>query len=120
MRLTNGSVGAPGITVFDAADGSPSPSPFVAWIRHVYAWPSVTLATTTGSVTLDAVPRTPPSGDVHVAVNPLILLPPSPAGGAASTEIDPGDAVASSSLGASARPARMPLGCGSSSRGDAV
>src|SRR4051794_33983330 len=50
-----GTVGAVGVTVFDAADSGPAPIAFTAWTRKLYAVPAVRVPITV----LVAVPGTP-------------------------------------------------------------
>jgi hypothetical protein len=74
-------VGAPGtvigVTLFDAADGAPVPTPFVAVTVNVYAVPLVSPATVIDEQGAAQEPVCPPD---DVAVYAVIAAPPSLAG----------------------------------------
>ncbi len=57
-----------GTTVFDAAEGGPVPTEFVAVTLHRYVRPLVSPFTMIGLPVADPEPRVPPSDDVHDAV----------------------------------------------------
>jgi hypothetical protein len=71
-----GAAGDPRITGNDAADVGPDPAAFVALTVHVYVPAVVRPGTTIGLAAPFCVPVTPPLLDVHVAVKPVIGLPP--------------------------------------------
>ena len=69
-RVPTGPVGGPGsgdtTRLFDRADTTLVPAPFVAVAVHVYVLPFVNPATTIGLPAPDAEPVAPPSDDEHV------------------------------------------------------
>jgi hypothetical protein len=95
VPMTGWSGTVAGTAVFDGSDGELVPIAFVAVTVHVYVAPLVSGDTTIGFDAPDATPVPPPVDDVHVAVYPVIALPPSFSGAVKSTEIDatPGVAV---------------------------
>ena len=83
-----GWLGAPTINDEEATDSRLLPLTFVAWTVHAYDEPLVSALTVIGEVGPVPVPRVPPLLDVHVAVYPVIGLPPF-AGATNATPIDP-------------------------------
>ena len=84
-----GAAGEPTITASDGADATPVPIPFVAWTVHVYVAAVVKAVTVNGDPAPLCTPVAPPLLDPHVAVYPVIALPPLFAGAANVTVNDP-------------------------------
>ena len=80
--VTPETVGADGFVAatkaLDAVDAALSPVEFVATTAQVYVLALVNVVTVNGEVAPDADRVVPPSLEVHVAVNPVIALPPLP------------------------------------------
>ena len=66
-----------GIVAPDGELGRLSPSALVAVTLHVYVLPFVNPPTVTGDDGPTAEPVAPPFPDVHAALYPVIVLPPS-------------------------------------------
>ena len=63
------------VTGFDAADGAPVPTAFVAVTVHVYVLPAVSAATEIGALAWVPVRVTPPLLETHDALYPVIAAP---------------------------------------------
>jgi hypothetical protein len=89
--VTLGAGGADAATKeVDAVDEALFPVALVAMTVQVYVLPLVSEATVMGEVALDADWVAPPSLDAHVAVKPVMALPPLPfAVNATSAELVP-------------------------------
>jgi hypothetical protein len=79
-RVTELTLGAGGAVVatkdVDDVDAALLPVALVATTEHVYVLPFVSELTVSGEVAPDAVRVVPPSLDTHVAVKPVMALPP--------------------------------------------
>ena len=84
-----GAAGEPTITASDGADAAPVPMALVAWTVHEYVAPVVKPVTVNGDTAPVCTPVAPPLVDPHVAVYPVMALPPLLAGAVNVTVSEP-------------------------------